>query len=1148
MLRALTYCFGTWLLIVCYTAGLWAQSALPKLHPSNLSVFDIDKGLPISCANDGVIDPAGRLWINPCSNQNEHQTVNFYRFDGAQSVFIEWDGLPAGIKGQAALSGVARSGALFGYFRGTGTCFLFNPNTQKAHFHSLDTAGITIVFIGETEAYGIIMHALSPAEHQVYRLTEDSVQLLMAAPRLDAANPVFPLKISEYTLLTETDLWVLNVKPAERVQQVGRDHDLGALIQFRLKDRRIRSYSGEEYFQGAPPVLNRLNAFQIAAFGQRDSILIYSSAQDQFFCIDAQRETVRPFNPFQGIDPAQLISPYENQTFYKLANDHARNLLVYFNHRTICQAVLLDKKGKAFDYTPVLEAAKNKSRTPGANIHRIQSRDFLKQAFMFMAGGIAVVDLEFSGSINICMKGIPVRAMQEVSPGNYMTFPESKDQFFLFNPGTSTTAESYAPLPLDCLRSEARPTGPKHLVDIVKVNTDNFWVPFDNQLIRFRTDGSCTPYFVGKDFMKFAFLDTSTITLAADDQLFLYHIPSQKLRPLLINGNPIKFSGIVNQIYLAKDGILWVAALDGLHKIDLENNTYRLIGRSQGFMDNRMMCIEPDTDDRLWIGTYGGGLHIYDLQTETVSVVDQKRGLSNNIVVGILTDRAGVHWVSTYEGLNMVSAEGEVLCRLYQEDGLSTNEFNRYSYCKSSTGALLFGSIAGVNLIQPEALKAQLLEANPVRIFLTNLSYYDVTSDNLINKINWSYSVAPIKLSAEHRSISLQFALSSLVRSEENSFAYNLEGPNLEGLNTWIYIGTNKELNLQNLPAGAYRILVRGCDYRGNWTTDPLVIPIQAGEFFYKKSWFIVLCALSLAGLILAWVYRMQLKRKQLESELKERTDEIMRSRDQLVVQEKLASLGQLTAGIAHEIKNPLNFINNFALDSSKLADKVSAELKTLEGIVEPDTHKKFMRYLEDMKQNALDIKSSGSTADRIVRSMMDHARGTSEKMQMLDLNHLIEETLHLAVSGFRAKHPDFLIGLEETYDPNIRQLYGSPLNLSRAILNILNNACYALYEKQQDQAGHFQPKLHVNTQSSGAYAEIRIRDNGPGIDPEVQKNIFVPFFTTKPTGEGNTGLGLSICHDIIVNEHRGRLDINSEWGKFTEFLIKVPVDLATVS
>ena len=166
----------------------------------------------------------------------------------------------------------------------------------------------------------------------------------------------------------------------------------------------------------------------------------------------------------------------------------------------------------------------------------------------------------------------------------------------------------------------------------------------------------------------------------------------------------------------------------------------------------------------------------------------------------------------------------------------------------------------------------------------------------------------------------------------------------------------------------------------------------------------------------------------------------------------------------------------------------------------------------------------------------------------MLDLNHLIEETLHLAVSGFRAKHPDFLIGLEETYDPNIRQLYGSPLNLSRAILNILNNACYALYEKQQDQAGHFQPKLHVNTQSSGAYVEIRIRDNGPGIDPEVQKNIFVPFFTTKPTGEGNTGLGLSICHDIIVNEHRGRLDINSEWGKFTEFLIKVPVDLATVS
>ena len=161
--------------------------------------------------------------------------------------------------------------------------------------------------------------------------------------------------------------------------------------------------------------------------------------------------------------------------------------------------------------------------------------------------------------------------------------------------------------------------------------------------------------------------------------------------------------------------------------------------------------------------------------------------------------------------------------------------------------------------------------------------------------------------------------------------------------------------------------------------------------------------------------------------------------------------------------------------------------------------------------------------------------------MQWLDLNQLIDETAHLAVSGFRATHPEFTAALNVTYDPKVQQVYGSPLNLTRALLNILNNACYTLYEKQK-RTGQFKPALRLQTLALGNQVEIRIRDNGMGIDPAIQKDIFAPFYTTKPTGQGNTGLGLSICYDIVVAEHGGQLDVVSEPNVFTEFILRIPI------
>ncbi len=163
---------------ICCSGEMKAQAGagMPRLDPSNISVFDVDAGLPISCTFEGLFDPAGRFWINPCYNQEEHRTVNFYRFDGIQSTFIEWENFPDSLKGQAVLSGFTKTGELFGFFRGTGTSFFFDPDTRRGHFLRLDTAGAMINFMGFNGVHGLLMHALSPTNHLVYRIDRGQLQ------------------------------------------------------------------------------------------------------------------------------------------------------------------------------------------------------------------------------------------------------------------------------------------------------------------------------------------------------------------------------------------------------------------------------------------------------------------------------------------------------------------------------------------------------------------------------------------------------------------------------------------------------------------------------------------------------------------------------------------------------------------------------------------------------------------------------------------------------------------------------------------------------------------------------------------------------------------------------------------------------------
>ncbi len=266
---------------------------------------------------------------------------------------------------------------------------------------------------------------------------------------------------------------------------------------------------------------------------------------------------------------------------------------------------------------------------------------------------------------------------------------------------------------------------------------------------------------------------------------------------------------------------------------------------------------------------------------------------------------------------------------------------------------------------------------------------------------------------------------------------------------------------------------------------------------------------------------------------------------EQLVTQEKLASLGALTAGIAHEIKNPLNFVNNFAELSVEMAEELQQELVKHRETLDAATFDNLQALITDLAGNARKINEHGKRADSIVRGMLLHSRGQAGDRQDTDINALLDEYVNLSYHGMRAQDSSFNLTIDKAYDEAVGKVRVVPQDLSRVFLNILNNACYAANDKKQalERGGNgagYSPVLKVQTKSLGDTVEIRIRDNGNGIPPTVRDKIFNPFFTTKPTGQG-TGLGLSISHDIIVQEHNGVLDVETEPGQFTEFIIRLP-------
>ncbi|GAB3033381.1 sensor histidine kinase [Spirosoma pulveris] len=616
-----------------------------------------------------------------------------------------------------------------------------------------------------------------------------------------------------------------------------------------------------------------------------------------------------------------------------------------------------------------------------------------------------------------------------------------------------------------------------------------------------------------------------------------------KYNPSDTSGLPEKY---IYGMLVSQTGDVWLTLRGkGLSRLNPRTGrfTHYTAGQKPGELNsNEIGTIYEDPSGIIWLGSTRGGLNWFTPKTGTFSHLTTKDGLPSNWIIGITEDNNGYLWLSTNKGLCRFDPRTKSFRSYDNNDGLPSNDFKVNTVSKSGN-SLFFGTLNGLVRFNPDSIQN---DTHPFPVYITTFKVGD--------------SLQPVgrkhfTLAHYENFLSFEFVALTYGLPERNQYAYKLSGID----NDWINNGNRRFASYTHLPPGNYTFQVKAANSDGIWRQldHPLTIQIRAP---WWQTWPAYLLY-TLAGLGGVWALATYRSRKllaanrQLEEIIANRTNEIRRQSDQLALQrdslektvteltstqrqlilkEKMASLGELTAGIAHEIQNPLNFVNNFSEVSAELAGELLDQLAS----GQQENAVTLATYLQT---NLEKITHHGKRADSIVKNMLQHSRFSSGKKSPTNLNKLIDDHLRLAYQGIRVNDKSLNVRLLTDFDPKAGVVTIVPQDIGRVLLNLFNNAFYSMAIKQKGAGADYEPEIRVSTHRHTASVELRIRDNGLGMSPSILEKIYQPFFTTKPTGQG-TGLGLSISYDIITKGHEGELSVDTTEGQFAEFIIKLPL------
>jgi signal transduction histidine kinase/ligand-binding sensor domain-containing protein len=546
-----------------------------------------------------------------------------------------------------------------------------------------------------------------------------------------------------------------------------------------------------------------------------------------------------------------------------------------------------------------------------------------------------------------------------------------------------------------------------------------------------------------------------------------------------------------------------------------------------------------DQGGNIWAGT-NNGLYLYDKKEDGfLPFFDSQSRIRNELTVGMVEDNKNNLWVNTPSSVIKINRDRNSFFVFGQKFGISLQDevFSGYMSL-SSKGQILVSNSTGFYAFYPEELD---VDMSPLQIVITDFFFNEAygQTENNSSLLRSAEKSSEISLAHDQNNFGFKFTVHDYRPPDATRYYTMLV--NYDPV--WRQSGADKTVYYFNLAPGDYVFKIKA--YNGNELKGEKQVMIHISPPWWKTGWAYAVYGLLLVGIIFS-ITRLQKqriiqqerqKRQAFElaqaKEIEKAYTELKATQAQLIQSEKMASLGELTAGIAHEIQNPLNFVNNFSEVNRELIGEMKLEIAkgNMEGVVS---------IAGDIEDNEEKIIHHGKRADAIVKSMLQHSRAGAGQKELTDLNALADEYLRLSFQGLRARDSSFNATIQTDFDQHIGNVNIIPQDIGRALLNLCNNAFYTVSEKMKLQPERYKPTVSVSTKKVGDKIEIRVRDNGNGIPQKVIDKIFQPFFTTKPAGQG-TGLGLSLSYDIL-KAHGGEMKVESKPGEGSEFLMLIPV------
>jgi signal transduction histidine kinase/ligand-binding sensor domain-containing protein len=633
-------------------------------------------------------------------------------------------------------------------------------------------------------------------------------------------------------------------------------------------------------------------------------------------------------------------------------------------------------------------------------------------------------------------------------------------------------------------------------------------------------------------------------------------------------------------------GQLWVGTEHGLLIINLANNTAKTLSEKEGLCHNEVLKLHKDDDGHIWVGTLDG-ISVIDTKSQTICNLGKQHGLSQETIFDLQSEGNKI-FAGSNDGVIVInkpkeSSQAWPMIAYGKREGYPFTDYMQMTAASLKNGALWWGvppmltinnqvpqieaTLPKVNITQVKILEEQvdfgkrdfaqnqLTEGDSLWNFNESLYLNNGSEEagNHATLLSWdslsSGFKLPLGLQLPYNRNVIQFSFHNedLLGIDRKSYYYTLEGNGeLWSRNTV----ENESQNFYNLSPGVYTFKVYTKGFSDSWS-KPDELTFTVNPPWWQTWWAYTIFTILIASLLRAYIVfrsrNLVRANKKLEEKVSKRTKalslktneleaslaELKSTQAQLIQSEKMASLGELTAGIAHEIQNPLNFVNNFSEVSEELLIELEEELT--KGEIE---EAKVISH--DVIQNLQKIQYHGKRASSIVKGMLEHSRTSSGKKELTDINALADEYLRLSYHGLRAKDKDFNAEMVTDFDKEMPKIEVIPQDIGRVLLNLINNAFQAVHEVSATNTEGYKPKVTVTTElTANSQLLIAIKDNGPGIPDELKDKIFQPFFTTKETGKG-TGLGLSLAYDI-VKANGGEIKVSNTDVSGTTFEIILP-------